>query len=72
MLKTLLEISPCADVLQLYIGIYTIVLWKYKEEFDYSGYPKDSPYYDETNKKVVGKFKDESNGKIIKEFIGIK
>ena len=32
-----------------------------KEEFGFSDYPKDHPNYGELNKKVVGKFKDETN-----------
>ena len=37
--------------------------------FDFSGYPKDSVYYDDLNKKVLGKMKDVV--KIVK-FIGLK
>ena len=37
--------------------------------FDFSGYPKDSKYYDSAN-KVLGKMKDEFNG--LKLFVGIK
>ena len=40
--------------------------------FDFSNYPKDSKFFDETNKKVIGKMKDESEGKIIDEFVGLK
>ena len=39
--------------------------------FDFSGYPKDSIYYDDSNKKVFGKMKDELNGKKIVEFVGL-
>ena len=33
--------------------------------FNFSNYPKDSKFFDETNKKVIGKMKDESDGKIM-------
>ena len=33
--------------------------WNDKERFDSSDYPESSPYFDKTNKKVIGKFKDE-------------
>lgn len=35
-----------------------------KEWFDFSDYLKDHLLYDELNKKVIGKFKDELNGRI--------
>ena len=47
-------------------------LWKRKELFDNSDYPKGSPYEFQENKKVIGKFKDESCGKIISEFVGLR
>ena len=37
--------------------------------FDLSGFPGDSPYYDKSN-KVLGKFKDECDGKAPSEFMG--
>ena len=43
-----------------------------KNLYDFSEYPKDHPNYDIKNKKVLGKFKDELNSKIITEFIGLK
>ena len=46
--------------------------WKDKDQFDYSDYPEDSPYFDKTNKKVIGKFKDEAAGMAITEFIGLR
>ena len=39
---------------------------------DFSDYPPEHPNYDKTNKKVLGKFKAEMNGKIIAHFIGSK
>ena len=47
-------------------------LWKRKELFDNSDYPKGSPYKFQENKKVIGKFKDESCSKIISEFVGLR
>ena len=46
--------------------------WKDKDRFDNSDYPESSPYFDKTNKKVIGKFKDEAAGMPIKEFIGLR
>ena len=46
--------------------------FKWKDLFDFSNYSKDSTFYDDTNKKVIGKMKDEYGGVIIDEFIGLK
>ena len=40
--------------------------------FDFSKYSKDSKFFDETNKKVIGKMKDEFGGVIINEFVELK
>ena len=40
--------------------------------FDFSNYPKDSKFFDETNKKVIGKMKDEFGRVIVDERIGLK
>ena len=40
--------------------------------FDFRNYQKDSKLFGETNKKVIGKIKDQSEGKIIGEFVGLK
>ena len=40
--------------------------------FDFSNYPEDSKFFDQANKKVIGKMKDESEVKIINEFVGLK
>ena len=47
-------------------------LWKSKELFDNSDYPKGSKYEFQENKKVIGKFKDEAGSKIMSEFIGLR
>ena len=46
--------------------------WKDKERFDNSDYPQESQYFDKTNKKVIGKFKNEAAGIPIIEFIGLR
>ena len=40
--------------------------------WDNSDYPKDSPYYSDHNKKVIGKFNDEAAGTQITEFVGLR
>ncbi len=39
---------------------------------DFSEYPVDHPLYDITNKKVVGKFKDELGGKVMEEWCAFR
>ena len=46
--------------------------FKWKDLLDFSNYSKDSIFYDDTNKKVIGKMKDEYGGVIIDEFVGLK
>ena len=46
--------------------------WKYKDKFDLSNYPESSPFYDKTNKKVIGKFKDETCFVPVSEFVGLR
>ena len=43
-----------------------------KHLFHFSNYPKDSKFYDLINNDVIGKIKDESEGKIIIKFVGLK
>ena len=40
--------------------------------FDFSNYPKNSMFYDLTNINEISKMKDESEGKINIEFVGLK
>ena len=47
-------------------------MYKYKELFDLSNFPKSSKYYCDENKKIVGKMKDEYGGKSILKFVGLK
>ena len=46
--------------------------WNDKDRFDNSDYPENSSYFDKTNKKVIGKFKDEAAGVPICEFVGLR
>ena len=43
-----------------------------KEHFDFSDYPTDHPLYDVSNKKVVGKWSDETGGAPITEVVALK
>ena len=43
-----------------------------KEMFDFSYYQLKSKYYDNSNKLVFGKMKDETGGDAIQEFVGLK
>ena len=45
--------------------------WYDRNKFDNSDYPEGSPYFNKTNKKVIGKFKDEAAGVPICEFVGL-
>ena len=44
-------------------------MFENKDLYDFSEYPENHPNYNIENKKVLGKFKDELNGKIITEFV---
>ena len=46
--------------------------WDDKNKFDNSDYPESSTFFNKSNKKVIGKFKDESPSSPIKEFIGLR
>ena len=46
--------------------------WNDKDRFDNSDYPENSPYFNKTNKKVIGKFKDEAAGVLVVEFVGLR
>ena len=46
--------------------------FKHKHLFDFNNYSENSKFFEETNKKVIGKMKDESKRKITDEFVGLK
>ena len=43
-----------------------------KELYDMSNFDPSNEFYDDTNKKVLGKFKDECDGKPPSEFVGLR
>ena len=43
-----------------------------KEKLDFSNYSTKSKYHDDSNKSVIGKMKDETEGVAIEEFVGLK
>ena len=45
--------------------------WKDKKCFDLSKYPNELEYFVETNKKVIGKFKDQTKGETITDFVSL-
>ena len=47
-------------------------IFKDRNLFDFSNYPKDLRFYDPLNKKEIGKMKDEVTGNIINEIVGLK
>ena len=46
--------------------------YKWKDLFDFCNYSKVLTFYDDTNKNVIGKMKDEYGGVFTDEFIGLK
>ena len=49
-----------------------VEFFKWKNLFHFSSYSKHSKLFDRTNKKVIGKMKDEFGGVIVDEFVGSK
>jgi hypothetical protein len=45
---------------------------EYIDLLDTCGYPRDHPLYSSVNAKVIGKMKDECNGKAPLEFVGLR
>ena len=54
----------------LLTGSLTFEFCKWKDLFDFSQYAKDSKVFNETNKKNIGKMKDEFCGAVVTEFVG--
>ena len=47
-------------------------IYEDKELFDFSNYLKGLRFYEYGNKKIIGKMKDEMDGRVISEFTGLK
>ena len=47
-------------------------IYKDKHLFDLSNYPSNDKYFDSTNKKIPGVFKDETSKVPIKSFVGLR
>ena len=60
---------PCEDI---YEDLQSEVNKGSESWYDTCDYPKESPLHSVINKKVIGKMKDEMNGKIIKEYVGLR
>ena len=45
---------------------------RHSDWYDFSEYPFEHPNYNATNKKCIGKMKDECKGMILEEFIGLR
>ena len=45
--------------------------FKRKDLFDFSNYSEDSEFFNKTNKRTIGKMKDEFGGVIATEFVGL-
>ena len=64
------------DTDSLILDIQTEDVYKDMKEhswlYDTSNYPKDNPLYDNRNKKVLGKMKDECGGLAIEEVVAIR
>ena len=43
-----------------------------KHLFNFFGYEKEIPFYNDESKKVIGKMKGELHGEIIEEFVGLR
>ena len=42
------------------------------DHYDFSDYPTTHPLHNQQNKKIIGKMKDEMNGKLISEYVGLR
>ena len=62
-------LTPSCTKSALMTSIHMSARRKY---FDLAIYPKTCPFYDRTNRKVVGKVMIEANANTVVEFVGLK
>ena len=59
-------------IIEVIGGDFDNIMLEFKDYFDLSNYPKGSIYYNNENKKVPGKMKNEYPTRYIHEYIGLK
>ena len=62
----------CMKYVYVYVYSPSLKCFKEGELFDFREYLIDSKYHDTSNKKVLGKTKDEFKGQKVVEFVGLK
>ena len=77
MLKRYKDINLCfTDTDSLLYEVFTNDIYRDmlsdQNDYDFSDYPPNHFLYSNKNKKKIGKFKDELNGVILEEFIGLR
>ena len=65
---------PDTDSLMFWVETADIYkeLFPVHEHFDFVSFDKRSLFFDASNNKVIGKFKEEANGKQITDFVGLR
>ena len=75
--RLLIILNYCLLILTVYATKYALKIliknfYEHREYFDLSNYSKNSKYFCNDNKKVLGKMKDEYGENLIKEFIALR
>ena len=79
--NTINKIFPYNEIIgfdtdSYFLNIYTDDVYKdleqIKDDLDTSDYPQEHPLYSTENKKIIGKFKDELNGKIMTDLVFLR
>ena len=70
--STLLFINTDSFTYQIHTDNVYEDFYADKYLFDFSGYMKESPFYNDENRKVIGEMIDELNEEFIEEFTGLR